>query len=177
MEFWRNGKLWQLLWSWRGLPEPRNLETPCWMTNDSEVYWLGLGNWVNQVPLRDESPVTCNAFWDWFKKTVLFFLLISFIHKLSHNELLYWLRIRVETISQFRYFKITVMTWYQKRSLNPRACRLLLLFILDGPWIRLELIKKVWTVSTYSLNRSTVLYFDLIISSCHAFYLNVSWSN
>ena len=93
-------KKWQtlaiLLWSWRGLPEPRNLETPCWMTNDSEVYWLGLGNWVNQVPFRDESPVTCNAFWDWFKKTVLFFLLISFIHKLSHNELLYWLRIRVE---------------------------------------------------------------------------------
>ena len=27
---------------------------------------------------------------------VFFFFLISFIHKLSHNELLYWLRIRVE---------------------------------------------------------------------------------
>ena len=64
--------------------------------------------------MRDLS-VTCNALWEQFKmvddkKTVSFFK-ISYIHKLSHKELLYYLRIQME--------KYYICVWiYQDMSLE-----------------------------------------------------------
>ena len=49
------------------------------------------------ISFTRESSVTCNGFWERIKMVekkngnVLF--KISFVHKLSHKELLYWLRI------------------------------------------------------------------------------------